>query len=97
MLFDEGMEKWAKAYAEGCCDVVNHPDHYKGRNGMEAIEVIKEFTANQTGIEAACSANVIKYILRWKEKNGVEDLKKAVWYANYLIDHLEEKGYKNEY
>ena len=38
-----------------------------------------------------CEANAIKYISRWKSKNGVEDLKKAVWYINYLIEQEEEK------
>ena len=72
-------------------DMVNHPKHYKAKNGMEAIDVIEAFTERLSGIEATDTGNIIKYALRWKEKNGVEDLKKIVWYANHLIEHLEKK------
>ena len=71
-------------------DMVNHPKHYKAKNGMEAIDVIEAFTEGLSGIEATDTGNIIKYALRWKEKNGVEDLKKIVWYANHLINHLEK-------
>lgn len=73
-------------------DMVNHPGHYKAPNGMEAIDVIEAFTANLKGIEATDTGNIIKYILRWKEKNGIEDLRKIIWYANHLINHLEKEG-----
>ena len=71
-------------------DMVNHPKHYKAKNGMEAIDVIEAFTEGLSGIEATDTGNIIKYALRWKEKNGVEDIKKIVWYANHLINHLEK-------
>ena len=71
-------------------DMVNHPSHYKAKNGMEVIDVIEAFTANLNGYEASHTANVIKYICRWKEKNGLEDLKKAQWYLNRLIKNIEE-------
>lgn len=35
--------------------------------------------------------NVFKYIYRWKEKNGIQDLKKARWYLNDLISKLEQE------
>ena len=72
-------------------DMVNHPKHYQAKNGMEAIDVIEAFTDGLNGIEATDTGNIIKYALRWKEKNGVEDLKKIVWYANHLINHLEKQ------
>lgn len=71
-------------------DMVNHPSHYKAKNGMEVIDVIEAFTANLSGYEATHTGNVIKYICRWKEKNGLEDLKKAQWYLNRLIKNIEE-------
>ena len=71
-------------------DMVNHPKHYKAKNGMEVIDVIEAFTANLSGYEATHTGNVIKYICRWKEKNGLEDLKKAQWYLNRLIKNIEE-------
>lgn len=70
-------------------DMVNHPPHYKSKTGLEVIDVIKAFTADLTGIEATDTGNVIKYICRWKSKNGVEDLKKARWYIDHLISNVE--------
>lgn len=70
-------------------DNVNHPDHYKSSSGLEAIDVIEAFTSELSGLEAVCTGNALKYILRWKKKNGVEDLKKARWYLNRLIKNLE--------
>ena len=77
-------------------DMVNHPKHYQAKNGMEAIDVIEAFTDGLNGIEATDTGNIIKYALRWKAKNGVEDLKKIVWYANHLINHLEKQDAKVE-
>ena len=77
-------------------DMVNHPKHYQAKNGMEAIDVIEAFTDGLNGIEATDTGNIIKYALRWKAKNGVEDLKKIVWYANHLINHLEKQDAKDE-
>lgn len=44
------------------------------------------------GLDAVCTANAIKYLWRWKGKNGVEDLKKARWYIDRLIKHYEKEG-----
>lgn len=72
-------------------DVVNHPMHYKTANGLETIDVIEAFTEDLVGIEATDTGNIIKYICRWKKKNGLQDLKKAEWYLKHLIKHVEEK------
>jgi hypothetical protein len=72
-------------------DMVNHPEHYQSGK-IETIDVIEEFTKDLKGIEASDTANIIKYACRWKRKNGVEDLRKLVWYANHLINHIETKG-----
>ena len=68
-------------------DNVNHPAHYN-MNGIEAINIIEAFTADLSGIDAVDTANVIKYILRWPRKNGLEDLYKARWYLNHLIERV---------
>lgn len=73
-------------------DNVNHPSHYKSKSGLEVIDVIKAFTADLTGFRATHTGNVIKYILRWNHKNGIEDLKKAQWYLNDLINELEKEN-----
>lgn len=70
-------------------DAVNHPKHYQTSNGLETIDVIEAFTEDLTGMEAVCTANVLKYICRWKKKNGVQDLKKAKWYLEKLIEKLD--------
>ena len=72
-------------------DMINHPDHYQSENGLEVIDVIKEFTSGLEGIEATDTGNILKYICRWKKKNGVEDLKKAKWYLEHLIDNVENR------
>lgn len=72
-------------------DMVNHPKHYKTSKGLETIDVIEAFTEGLEGIEATDTGNIIKYACRWKKKNGVEDLRKIIWYANHLIYHLENK------
>ena len=80
----------------GCCnkepniDMVNHPAHYT-QGGIECIDALKAATVSKTGIEAVCTANVIKYLWRYEEKNGIEDVKKARWYIDRLIKELEEK------
>lgn len=72
-------------------DNVNHPSHYIS-NGIESIDVIEAFTKDLSGIEAFCTGNVIKYILRWKHKNGIEDLKKAKWYLDRIINSYKEEN-----
>lgn len=72
--------------------MVSHPDHYQSSKGIEVIDVIEAFTEDLQGIEAVDTANAIKYICRWKHKNGVQDLDKAIWYITHLINHLKEQG-----
>jgi predicted ATPase len=68
-------------------DNVNHPSHYT-QGAIECIDAIKEATKGLLGIEAVCTANIIKYVWRWKFKNGVEDLRKARWYLDRLIEEV---------
>ena len=68
-------------------DVVNHPSHYVSDTGLETIDVIEAFTKDLVGMEAVCTANALKYICRWKHKNGIEDVKKAIWYLERLVSY----------
>lgn len=68
-------------------DPVN-PNHYK-QGKVECIDAIESATVNKTGLEAVCVANVIKYLWRYEEKNGLEDIKKCQWYLNRLLEVLE--------
>ena len=70
------------------CDMVNHPAHYT-QGGIECIDAIKAAVTGLTGIEAVCTGNIIRYIWRWKFKNGLEDLKKCRWYIDKLIEEVE--------
>lgn len=82
----EGKEK----FEEPKKDNIN-PSHY--RNGkVECIDALESATINKTGLEAVCTANVIKYLWRYEDKNGLEDIKKAQWYLNKLISHVESKS-----
>lgn len=69
-------------------DMVDHPSHYT-QGGIECIDALKAATVSKTGIEAVCTANAIKYLWRYEEKNGIEDVKKARWYIDRLIKELE--------
>lgn len=71
--------------------MVSHPSHYQSKSGLEVIDIIEAFTEGLEGIEAVDTANAIKYICRWKAKNGVQDLEKAIWYIQHLIDHLNKE------
>ena len=65
-------------------DNVNHPVHYKSIK-YECIDVMME----TQGIEAVknfCICNAFKYIYRHKNKNGIEDIKKTIWYLNKYIE-----------
>lgn len=69
---------------------VVHPSHYN-QNGMEVLDVIDAFTKNLEGAEAFYAGNVIKYVLRWNHKNGIEDLEKAKVYINKIIEGRKEQ------
>lgn len=76
-------------------DLVNHPAHYQGK--VECIDCLEAATEGLNGIEAVCTANAIKYLYRWKKKNGVTDLKKSIWYIEKLIKVLESPELTEKY
>ena len=70
-------------------DAIN-PPHYKAGK-VECIDALESATIYKQGIEAVCVANVIKYLWRYEANGGVQDCKKAKWYLERLIYHLETK------
>lgn len=70
-------------------DNVNHPNHYKTPGGIEVIEYIDSLLGDNT--KAYYIGNIIKYISRYDKKNGLEDLKKAKFYLEKMIEKMEEK------
>lgn len=71
-------------------DKIN-PDHYK-KGKVECIEAIDSATHYLSGFEGYCIGNILKYVWRYKSKNGVEDLKKAKWYLEKLIQSGGQNG-----
>ncbi len=59
-----------------------NPDHYKGKN-VQPIDLIDSLDLG------FYEGNIVKYVSRHKNKNGLEDLKKAQWYLNRLIEKYE--------
>jgi len=73
-------------FADDKEDMVNSPSHYT-QGSIECIDAIAQVVKDLQGMEAMCTGNAIKYLWRWKHKNGVEDLKKAQWYLQRMIDN----------
>lgn len=75
-------------------DNVNHPKHYALSDKFETLDVIEAVTKNLVGIQATNTGNIIKYITRFPDKNGLEDLQKAEFYIKALIADVEKNGIK---
>lgn len=62
-------------------DMVNHPTHYMSNlSGVECINITEHYNFNL--------GNALKYLFRHEKKNGLEDLKKAVWYVNREMERV---------
>ena len=75
------MAKWEMNCKDK--DMVNNPPHYN-KYGVECIEAIQSATGE--GYEYYLQGNIIKYLWRYRYKNGVQDLEKAQWYLSRLIE-----------
>lgn len=64
-------------------DNVNHPKHYTG--GIECIDAMLQ-TQGVEAVKGFCICNAFKYIWRQGNKNGVEDIEKAIWYLNKYVE-----------
>lgn len=67
-------------------DNINHPTHYN-QGGIETLDYIK---AKAPHYESYAIGNIIKYVSRYQHKNGLEDLKKAQFYLNDLVEEMEK-------
>lgn len=70
-------------------DNVNHPSHYNNDSGIECIDAIRATLGD--GFQDYCKGNVMKYLWRYKYKNGLEDLKKAQVYLNWMVESIEQE------
>ncbi|QMS41983.1 hypothetical protein TV217_33 [Enterococcus phage vB_EFaS_TV217] len=84
----DGVEPDVEVYFES--DLIDNQIHYTV-NGIQPIQIMK---ANMTKEEyrGFLEGNILKYPLRYKHKNGLEDLKKAKTYLSWLIEDIEERG-----
>ena len=81
--------QYVEAIEKEVPDAVNHPSHYTG-SGIECIEAIKA-SMTPDALAGYLKGNVQKYMWRYEKKvNPIEDLKKARWYLDYLINELEQ-------
>ena len=73
-------------------DLVNSPPHYN-QSSVECIDAIESatFGNSEDGFENYLQGNIIKYIWRYRYKNGLQDLKKAEWYLNKLINVVNKR------
>lgn len=71
-------------------DNINHPTHYN-HGGIETLDYIK---AKAPHYESYAIGNIIKYVSRYQHKNGLEDLKKAQFYLNDLVEEMEKNVQK---
>ena len=69
-------------------DLINHPSHYQDQGGVECIEAI-ESQLSEEAFQGYLHGNCVKYLWRWKNKGGVQDLKKCRWYLDRLIAQEE--------
>lgn len=92
--FQELMEKANNSLIEvnsvTTSDNIKSPNHYVSDSGIEVFDVQEAFIHELKGMAANYWCNIVKYILRFQRKNGVEDLKKAKYYLEKLIEEVGE-------
>jgi hypothetical protein len=77
--YDDAPFFWLDKYG-GHSSTVNHPTHYN-QGGIECIDaMIAAF--GKEAVENFCLVNAFKYVWRNRDKNGFEDIDKAIWYLN---------------
>lgn len=83
--YQEFSYKWfCDGHEKNNKDNINHPSHYN-QGKIEVIDFIIDQKMDYLG------GNIIKYVSRYKHKNGIEDLKKARWYLERLITEQEKE------
>lgn len=70
-------------------DMVNHPPHYT-QGEVECIEAIKA-ALGPMAFSDYCVGSTLKYLWRWRQKGGLQDLHKAMAYLIFVINHEESK------
>lgn len=84
----DGPDTAEEVETEESEDLVNSPSHY-ANSKYEVIDYMEDKLTEEQ-FEGYCIGNVIKYISRYRHKNGLEDLQKARWYLNKAIETKEK-------
>ncbi|MCH1677428.1 DUF3310 domain-containing protein [Enterococcus faecalis] len=84
----DGVEPDVEVYFES--DLIDNQIHYTV-NGIQPIQIMKA-NMKKEEYRGFLEGNILKYPLRYKHKNGLEDLKKAKTYLSWLIEDIEERG-----
>lgn len=101
MLYCNDCDRWTDALYCPICgkrtmdkdaendknDVVNHPEHYT-QGGIECIDAEKAALGDL--FMGFLIGNALKYLWRFRHKNGLEDLKKAKWYLEKAIEEMSQ-------
>lgn len=67
---------------------VNHPAHYGGDTTYETVKVLGAWLTPEE-FEGALVFNAVKYLSRWRKKGGKQDVEKAQWYVNKLLEKMK--------
>jgi hypothetical protein len=86
LLAEGAMDEMAGFNGTTHEDMVNHPPHYN-QGGIETIEAIK--AALGYGFNAYLTGNILKYLWRYNHKGGLQDVKKAQFYLNRLVQEMD--------
>jgi len=84
-----GMIVQCECVSDAAYDAVNRPSYYN-KGGIECIDAVTAAISNLKGVEAHMTASALQYLWRWKEKNGAEDLRKARWFLDKLIEETRD-------
>ena len=68
-------------------EAVNHPQHYNGK--FECIDIMVDSQGRLATMEF-CILNAFKYLYRFRDKNGIEDIEKAKWYIDKYLELANE-------
>jgi phosphoribosylformimino-5-aminoimidazole carboxamide ribonucleotide (ProFAR) isomerase len=82
-LYDKVVDGIKTEEYQAVKDVVNNPSHYT-QGGIECIDAIRA-ALGPDGFESYCVGNALKYLWRYKHKNGIEDIRKAHQYIKFIL------------
>lgn len=95
LIDEEIAQKRQKEWEESRSNsAVNHPNHYRGVNGLEVFEVMDNFLPKyENAIDGYLVGNILKYVLRAPSKGKMnEDLRKAEKHLKMLIKRTSDES-----